>query len=102
LKLIDFSGVVSVKMVVDRSKNREEIKQFNKIIVTHLESRLPLSVPLKILHEKSHQDLGLQAVDLFSWGIFRHYETNDSEWRDYALKKTREVVMKHFIEEIGP
>lgn len=102
LKLVDLNNVSSVKLIVDRSKNREEIKHFNQLIINHLESRLDLCIPLKILHEKSHSYPGLQAVDLFSWGIFRHYEINDAVWRNYILQNSKEIIMNRFDEEIGP
>ena len=41
---------------------------------------LPLNVPLNIRHMCSHQSYGIQAVDLFCWGIFRRYERGDEEW----------------------
>jgi hypothetical protein len=37
-------------------------------------------IPLDIKHENSCRYNGLQAVDLFSWGIFRKYENKDIEW----------------------
>lgn len=33
-------------------------------------------------HERSHENPGLQAVDLFCWGIFRKYEAGDTEWHE--------------------
>ena len=45
-----------------------------------MEALLPLNIPLNIYHERSHENAGLQAVDLFCWGIFRKYENNDMEW----------------------
>jgi hypothetical protein len=36
----------------------------------------------ELYHERSHDNQGLQAVDLFCWGIFRKYETGDAEWYD--------------------
>ncbi|WP_347275663.1 hypothetical protein [Candidatus Kuenenia sp.] len=38
------------------------------------------SLPLDIYHWTSHENMGLQAVDTFSWGIFRKYEKKDYEW----------------------
>ena len=33
-------------------------------------------------HRLSHDYLGLQAVDLFAWGIFQKYERGDMDWFD--------------------
>lgn len=71
---------VAVTLVVDRSKNKKEIKDFNQYIENQLQAVLPLNVPLNVYHERSHENPGLQAIDLFCWGIFRKYERGDVEW----------------------
>ena len=70
----------AVTLVMDRCKNKEEIKDFNSYVANQLESLLPLNVPLNIYHESSQENPGLQAVDLFCWGIYRKYEMEDVEW----------------------
>ena len=37
-------------------------------------------VPLNIYHERSQENAGLQAVDLFCWGIYRKVEHGDRAW----------------------
>jgi len=75
--------VQRVSLVVDRCKNKEEIKDFNKYVVNQLEALLPLNARLNIDHLGSHESAGLQAVDLFCWGIARKDGMGDQEW--YAL-----------------
>lgn len=70
----------NVELIVDRCKNKEEVRDFNQYLVNQLEALLPLNTNLNILHLTSQESTGLQAVDLFSWGIFRKYENNDIEW----------------------
>lgn len=83
LEKIDLnSAAPAVTLVTDRCKNREEIRDFNTYVANQLEALLPLNVPLNIYHERSHDNQGLQAVDLFCWGIFRKYEKEDTEWYD--------------------
>lgn len=72
----------AVTLVTDRCKDREEIRDFNQYVANQLEALLPLNIPLNIYHESSHENAGLQAVDLFCWGIFRKYEIRDAEWYD--------------------
>ena len=36
---------------------------------------------LDVRHEESHDILGLQAVDLISWGLFRYFEHSDDRFR---------------------
>jgi hypothetical protein len=69
-----------VELVVDKSKNKEGIKDFNHYLANQLQALLPLNVPLNIYHLHSFQTSELQAVDLFSWGIFRKFEFHDLEW----------------------
>ena len=70
----------SVTLILDRCKNKEEIRDFNNYIENQLEAVLPLNIPLNIYHERSHENAGLQAVDLFSWGIFKKYEKGEYDW----------------------
>lgn len=72
----------AVTLVTDRCKDQEEIRDFNQYVANQLEALLPLNIPLNIYHEQSHNNAGLQAVDLFCWGIFRKYEIRDTEWYD--------------------
>lgn len=70
----------AVNLVVDRSKTSDEIRDFNSYVENQLQGLLPLDVPLFITHELSCNNPGLQAVDLFCWGMFRKYEMNDMGW----------------------
>ena len=70
----------SVTIVVDRSQNAADIAVFNDNLIRDLEGLIPLDIPVYISHEPSHENTGLQAVDLFSWGIFRKHEAGDTDW----------------------
>ena len=80
---------VRVGLVIDRSKSKKEIKEFDDYLIRQLGGRLEPRIPLDIDHHLSHEDLPLQAVDLFSWGIFRKYEKGDSEWFDVFKGKIK-------------
>lgn len=81
LEQVDLSNAApAVTLVMDRCKNKEEIRDFNGYVANQLESLLPLNIPLNIYHENSQDNSGLQAVDLFCWGIFRKYEARDLAW----------------------
>lgn len=79
-----------VELIVDRSKNRREIADFNRAIGRHLASRVPQGAPVRIDHVRSWADHGLSAADLFCWGIFRRYEAGDSQW--YEVYRERIAV----------
>ncbi|MCP4254020.1 MAG: DUF3800 domain-containing protein [Candidatus Scalindua sp.] len=79
----------NVELIVDRCKNKEEVRDFNQYLINQLEALLPLNTDLNILHLTSQESTGLQAVDLFSWGIFRKYENSDIEWYKVYRDKVR-------------
>jgi hypothetical protein len=78
---------VRVRLTIDKSKGADGIREFNDYIVQQLKGRLDPNVPLDIYHLESHLDAGLQATDLFAWGIFRKYEKQDTEWYNFYSEK---------------
>lgn len=67
-------------LTLDRRKATEDIRAFNQYLLVQLQGSLPLKVPIEIYHKHSWERKGLQAVDLFSWGIFRKYERGETTW----------------------
>ncbi len=78
-----------VQLLVDKSKGKTEIADFNSYIVRQLQGRLNPNIPLHIDHVDSQKEPGLQAVDLFAWGILRKYEKNDTAWFDVFKDKVK-------------
>jgi len=76
-----------IYLVVDKSKARPEIAEFNSYIMRELKGRIDPKIPVDIYHYLSHESLGLQAVDIFCWGIFRKYEKRDMEWFNVFWKE---------------
>lgn len=79
----------NVRLVVDKSKSRTEILEFNKYITTYIEGALPLHTSFSVEHLSSHDDPGLQAVDLFCWGIHRKYKDGNLEWYNVFSDKIK-------------
>ena len=69
-----------VYLYIDKSKSKPEIADFNQYIEQNIQARLDPKVLLHIIHENSHLHAGLQAADLFCWGIFRCYERKIYDW----------------------
>jgi hypothetical protein len=78
-----------MEVIIDRSKSKKEIREFNEYIIHHIKGRIDPLVPLDVYHWPSHENLGLQAVDTFSWGIFRKYEKKDYTWFNVFKGKVR-------------
>jgi hypothetical protein len=78
-----------VYLLIDKSKSKPEIKDFNHYIIDQLQGRLDPKVPLHIDHLDSKASKGLQVADMFCWGIFRKYEKRDEEWYKIFKEKIR-------------
>ena len=76
-----------ITLTMDKCKNTAEIAHFNHYIERQVQGRIDPRIPLDIVHTSSHEQRGVQAVDLFSWGIFRGYERRDEEWRRLFAEK---------------
>lgn len=86
----------SVHIVFDKCKSTEEIRRFNRDLEKQLKVLLPAEMKLYIRHETSQANLGLQAVDLFSWGIFRKFDKNDLNWYDVFKHRIKlEEIYSH-------
>lgn len=78
-----------VQLVIDKSKSKPEIADFNHYLRRQLEGRINPKTPLDILHLSSHEMPGLQAADLFAWGIFQKYERGRMEWYEEFQEKIK-------------
>lgn len=70
-----------IQLIVDKSKGRKEIQEFNAYIFQQLEARIDPKVPFTIEHWESDENKGIQAVDMFCWGFFEKYERQNEKWR---------------------
>jgi len=86
---IEFKGIKSIIVVMDRCKSKLEILDFNNYLELHLKAVIDPKSSLDINHSLSHEDRGLQAVDMFSWGFYRKYEKTDSSWYKLFCKKIK-------------
>lgn len=78
---IDYSAAnTRVHLVIDKSKSKPEIAEFNSYILTQMKGKVDPKIPLQISHVDSCHDLCLNVADLFAWGVFRKYERRDAEW----------------------
>ena len=84
-------------LLLNRSKTRSCREAFDRYLLFQLEGSLPPRIPLEIHHLSSQEGKGIQAVDLFCWGIFKKYENNDTKW--YQLFKDK-IVFEAMYSEI--
>lgn len=88
-------GLERIQVVIDKSKGKQEIERFNEAVVRQLQTSVDLRIPINIDHLPSHTSFQLQAVDLFSYGIFRSYERQDAGWLDMYRGK---VVVNELLQ----
>ena len=69
-----------IVLTLDRRIAAREIQAFNQSLLVQIQKQVPVRVPFEIFHQHSFENKGLQAADLFAWGIFRKYERGDSAW----------------------
>lgn len=80
LEKISFPIVGHINLIVDRSRNNLGIKEFNDYLHANLSLSLNLETKFYISHDKSEKHKGIQAADMFCYGIARKYELADRSW----------------------
>jgi hypothetical protein len=91
IEILDKSD--SIWITIDRSKSKNQILKFNESIKKNLTIN---SNSVNISHISSHEDYGLQAVDLFCWGIMRYVELKDNEW--YSTYNNSIILLSYYEE----
>jgi len=79
----------SIELVIDKSKGKKQIVDFNEYIKRNLEAKIHPNTPLNIYHRDSSQSPGLQTVDLFCWGIHKGHEDQNAEWLEVFKRKVK-------------
>lgn len=77
---------------IDRSQPPPEIQIMNQSLLVQLQGKIAPNLPLHFYHVNSQTSRGLQAVDMFSWGIFRKYERSDPAWYDCFYGKIKREI----------
>lgn len=78
---------IKVELIIDKSKSKPEIVEFNSYIRRQLEAELDPKIPLNIYHFSSLESGGLQAADMFSYGIFEKHERRRMDWLNIFKEK---------------
>lgn len=76
-------------LVIDKSKNTKGMTDFDRCIRESVCTPGGETLHIAINHHNSQENHMLQAVDLFSWGIFRKYERDDDEFYNEYKDKIR-------------
>ena len=80
---------IKVELIIDKSKSKPEIVEFNSYIRRQLEAEIDPKIPLNMYHLSSLESGGLQAADMFSYGIFEKYERKRLDWFNIFSEKAR-------------
>lgn len=79
----------TINLHIDKSKSRRERALFNMLTEDNMRPRLSPETKINIMHVQSQADLGVQAADLFCYGIARKYEQKDVRWYDLFKSRVR-------------
>ncbi len=77
----------AIELIVDKSKTKSEIADFNHSVREQFAAKIRPNISINIQHRKSHETHGLQACDLFSYGIFLAHERSKTEWLELFKNK---------------
>lgn len=94
-KISSNESINSINLVVDKCKNKNERADFDQYIRSQLQQQFGSKTNISIHHEISQNDLCLQAVDLFCWGLQRKAEKQDTEWLDCFQEQVK-VDLEYF------
>lgn len=90
LEKINFPREIKrLDIYIDKSTGNEEAKEFNHYIQSYLRENIAKKTILNIYHVKSEESFGIQAVDLFCWGIARKYSHLENAWYDIFKHRIR-------------
>lgn len=78
-----------VELIIDKSMSKPEVVEFNSYIRRQLEGRISPEIILDIYHWRSYENFGIQAADVFCWGIFQKYENGNIDWLDTFKDKIK-------------
>ncbi|MCX7120861.1 MAG: DUF3800 domain-containing protein [Gammaproteobacteria bacterium] len=94
-QITDIDTALYIDIVIDKSKNKDEINEFDAAVKAAIEARIGRKATLTIRHRSSHEELGLQAVDVFCSGLGRKYEKSDLTWyTEFSDKIQSETIYK--------
>lgn len=77
----------SLLVEIDKCKGSKGCEELNKYLGQHIKGRLDPRTGVRILHRESHCSRGIQAADLFCWGIARKHHSGDQVWYDVFSDK---------------
>ncbi|MBS0358252.1 MAG: DUF3800 domain-containing protein [Proteobacteria bacterium] len=80
--------LTGISLIVDRSKtSQEKLLKFNHSVQSTFNFFMSKGRTLMVEHKRSQEELLLQAVDMFCWGIYRKYQHQDTQWYDLFTKR---------------
>ena len=79
-KVAHLNNYSVINFIFDRCKSPKEIQNMNHYLFVQLSVALSPKITLYFDHKDSISDKGLSAVDYFCNGIFKKYESNNSDF----------------------
>ena len=87
---IDFEEAKNkITIVLDKSKNKEQIKDCNDYLIRNIETKVSLNIEIDILHEDSCVIKQLQLADVFCYWFFEKYNKKNTSWLKVFKEKVK-------------
>lgn len=85
----------SLHVEIDRSQSSKFRTALNKQIAESIRKEYGDKLRLSIYQMDSQESKSIQAIDMFSWGIFRKHERKDTDWYNFFADRIGfEMVLK--------
>lgn len=76
---------VRIQVEIDRSKGHEGRLELNRFLRSKISARVSQNVPIYVDHVDSQVSKPVQVADMLGHGLFRKYQSNDTEWYSQFL-----------------
>jgi len=87
---IDFEETKNkITIILDKSKNKEQIKDCNDYLIRNIETKVSLNIEIDILHEDSCVIKQLQLADVFCYWFFEKYNKKNTSWFEIFKEKVK-------------
>lgn len=89
------AAVESLHVEIDRSQSSTARAALNRQIADSIRQEYGDKLRLSIYQMDSEESKAIQAIDMFSWGIFRKHERQDTDWYTFFADRIGfELVLK--------
>jgi len=88
-RAIHFSKNRSLKIVIDKFLNQQQIKRFDKFLKKQTANTFKFPLKIEIKHEDSEKEKCIQVADIIAGAVFQKYERSNDEYYNIIKEKIK-------------